>query len=321
MNGFDPTGVPSRHEWRGSASESTSWTRIVSPSGWFRIVVAVVLLAIAYRHALLQTLVGRWLSDGDWSHGWLIPLFSLYFLGTRRDELAKARVRPSYMGAIVLAVSLAGYFVSGWVYRMAYPQAVTIVGAIFGLTLLMGGWRVIRVAWFPIVFLLLAVPLPQRTYVAMTMPMRQIASSVAAAVMPLFASGLHTEAQAVVIDYVMPGMTPGTLNIEEACAGMRLTMAFVTLGVAMAYLGERPAWQRLVMVASCVPIAILCNAIRVTTTGLLYVHGHQELARGTPHQLLGIVMLAIALGLFSLLGYVLNRLLIDMPDEDAAEQA
>ena len=309
MTGAATTGRPS----------PVPWARIATPRGWVRIVAAAALLGIVYRHSIAQTLVGRWLSDGDWSHGWLIPLFSLYFLVTKHDELSRVRVRSSWFGAVVLAASLAGYFVFGWMYRMAYPQAVTLVGAIFGLTLLLGGWRVIRAAWFPILFLLLAVPLPERMYVALTMPMRQIASSVAAAAMPLFASGLHTEAQAVVIDYVMPGLPPGTLNIEEACAGMRLTMAFVTLGVAMAYLGDRPIWQRLVMVASCVPIAVFCNALRVTTTGLLYVHGKPEWARGTPHQLLGIVMLAIALGLFSLLGYVLGRLLIDVPEEGVAE--
>jgi exosortase len=110
--------------------------------------------------------------------------------------------------------------------------------------------------------------------------------------------------------------------VEEACSGMRLMMAFVTLGVAMAYLGDRPVWQRLVMVASCVPIAVACNAIRVTVTGLLHVYGRGELARGTPHQLLGFVMLAIALGLFSALGYVLSRLFIEESDgADAASFA
>ena len=132
--------------------------------------------------------------------------------------------------------------------------------------------------------------------------------------MPWFASGLYAEAQAVVIDYVMPGGARGQLNVEEACSGMRLMMAFVTLGVAMAYLGDRPAWQRLVMVAACLPIAVFCNAVRVTTTGLFFIYGHEELARGTPHQLLGFVMLAVALGLFSLLGYVLSRLFIEEPD-------
>jgi exosortase len=175
-----------------------------------------------------------------------------------------------------------------------------------------------RVAWFPILFLLLAVPLPQSLYVDLTFPLRKFATAASAAIMPVFVSGLYTEAQAVVIDYILPNGTRGQLNVEEACSGMRLLMAFVTLGVAMAYLGDRPNWQRLVMVAGCVPIAIFCNTIRVTTTGLFFVYGHEDLAKGTPHQLLGLAMLAIALASFGLLGYLLNHLFVE---ETAADDS
>lgn len=292
-------------------SSPCTWSERVPTATRVRLVIVAVLLIAVYWGSIRHQLIARWLNDGNWSHGWLIPLFSLYFLYTRRNDLLRCRPKPGYTGAWVLAGSLCVYFVSGWVFRMAYPQALSLVGSVFGLTLLLGGWSVMRVAWFPIAFLVLAVPLPDRLYVELTMPLRQWASTAAAALMPLFASGLHTEAQAVVIDYVMPGRPPGTLNIEEACSGMRLMMAFVTLGVAMAYLHDRPVWQRLVMVASCLPIAVLCNTIRVTTTGLLYIQGHEDLAQGTPHQLLGVAMLMIALGLFALLGYVLSHVFLE----------
>ena len=288
----------------------------LSTAACIRVAIVAALLGFVYWGPIRHTLVARWLSDGNWSHGWLIPVFSLYFLMTRRDELTRSRPRPSYLGAVVLALSLTVYFVSAWRLRMAYPQALSLVGAIFGVTLLLGGWGIIRVAWFPILFLLFAVPLPQSIYVELTMPLRELASTVAAALMPLFAPGLHTQAQAVVIDYCLPGMPPGTLNVEEACSGMRLMMAFVALGVAMAYLREdKPLWQRVMIVASCVPVAVLCNSIRVTTTGLFHVYGHQELARGTPHQLLGILTLGIALGLYALIGYVLSHLFVEEPGE------
>ena len=66
----------------------------------------------------------------------------------------------------------------------------------------------------------------------------------------------------------------------------------------------------MVMVVSCLPVAVFCNALRVTTTGLLIIYGREELARGTSHQLLGIVTLGIALSLFSLIGFVLRHLWI-----------
>ena len=302
-----------------SSMPSQTWGELISPVACVRIVVVTALLVLIYWSSIRYDLARRWINDGNWSHGWLIPVFSLYFLSTRRDELLRCRPKPSYFGAVILALSLALYFVSAWRLRMTYPQTISIVGAIFGVTLLLGGWRVMRIAWFPILFLLLAVPLPQWLYVELTRPMREIASTMAAVVMPLFTTGLHTEAQAVVIDYVVPGSPPGQLNVEEACSGMRLTMAFVTLGVAMAYLGNRPAWQRIVMVLCCLPIAILCNAIRVTVTGLLIIHGHQDWARGTPHQLLGLLTLLIALGLFALIGYVLGNLFMEEPEVNVSE--
>ena len=299
----------------GERGVPRNWGEFLSPRTCVRVGVLVLLLGVTYWTTVRHTLVGRWLADGNWSHGLLIPVFSIYFLSTRREALFRTTPKPSHLGALVLVVSLAIYFFFSWRLPMAYPRAVSLIGAIFGVTLLMGGWGVMRIAWFPILFLLLAVPLPDRQYVQMTMPLRQLASSVAAAVMPLFAEGLHTEAQAVVIDYVMPGRPPGTLNVEEACSGMRSTMAFVTLGVAMAYLGERPGWQRLIMVALCVPIAVLCNTIRVTITGLLHVHGHADLARGTAHELLGLLMFAVALSLFALIGYTLSHLFVEEPED------
>ncbi len=283
-----------------------------------RVLVVAALIFAAYWGPIRLFLVERWLVDGNWSHGWLIPLFSVYFLVMRREELARCTPKPNYLGAVVLALSLTAYFWFAWRARMAYPQSLSLVGTIFGATLLLGGWSVMRIAWFPIAFLLLAIPLPKPQYVELTRPFRELASTVAAALMPLFLPGLHTEAQAVVIDYVRPGMAPGQLNVEEACSGMRLMMAFVTLGVAMAYLGDRPLWQRIVMVASCLPIAVLCNTVRVTTTGLLTITGHAEYAQGTPHQVLGMVMLLLALGCYALIGYILSHLFVEAADEPHA---
>lgn len=290
-----------------------SWSEVLGVATCVRVAVLVALMFAVYWGTVRHTLISRWSADATWSHCWLIPVFSLYFLATRREALLRACVRPSYLGAVILGVSLSAYFFFSWQLPMAYPRGLTIVGAIFGLTLLMGGWGVMRIAWFPILFLLFAIPLPDRLYVSLTMPLREFASTAAAMLMPLFAADLQTEAQAVVIDYVRPGMPPGTLNVEEACSGMRSLMIVVAIGVAMTYLEERPPWQRAILVLSCAPVAILCNVIRVTTTGLLYIYGHDELARGVPHLVLGLVMFAIALGLFMIIGTLLDRLFVEEP--------
>ncbi len=288
-----------------------SWAEIIPPAVRVQMVLVVVLLGAFYWGVIQHGMVSRWTNDGNWSHGWLIPVFSLYFLNTQRERLAAVVARPSYWGALLLLASLGMYFFGAWKIRATYVQTVSLVGSIFGIVLLLGGWSVMRIAWFPISFLMLSIPLPGLMYYQLTFPMRVFASKAAAAIMPVFVDGLHTEAQAVVIDYMMPGSAPGQLNVEEACSGMRLMMAFVTLGVAMAYLGERSWWQRGVMVAFCVPTALFCNVIRVTTTGLFIVHGREDLATGTPHQLLGMLMLGLALGIYAVVGYILNHLFVD----------
>lgn len=310
-----PYANPQAYSRSGAPIDSGSAGR------YARIVLVVALVVLAYWGTICTQLIGRWSTDGNWSHGFLIPVFSLYFLWMHREKLAACRVRPSYLGAFVLAMSLGMYFFSTWILRMGYPATLSIVGTIFGVTLLLAGREVMRVAWFPILFLVLAVPLPSRVYVAATMPLRELSSAAAAAIMPLFISGLHTEAQAVVIDYMRVGHEPGTLNVEQACSGMRLMMAFVTLGVAITYLRDRPLWQRLVMVASCLPIAILCNIVRVTITGLLFVTGHDDWAEDTPHAILGIMMQFLALGLFSALAWVLANLFVAVEESEAPKAA
>ncbi len=225
-------------------------------------------------------------------------------------------------GCILLALAI--YFWTLWVRPVSYVRPLCFVATIGGITLFLGGWQVLRVAWFPIAFLVLAIPLPQTLYVDMTIPLRKIASVVAATFLSALPD-LHTEVSGVVIDYIYRG-TAGSLNVEQACSGMRLTMAFVTLGIAMAYLGNRPYWQRAVMVISCIPIAVCCNIIRVTITGLLFVFQNEPIGQrlhldrltgDTPHALLGIAMLPVALGLFTIVGWVLSNLFVEDAEEEA----
>ena len=88
-------------------------------------------------------------------------------------------------------------------------------------------------------------------------------------------------------------------------------MAFLALGVAMACLHYRPIWQRVVLLASTIPIAILCNIVRVTVTGFIYVVGNPKYAQGIYHDGLGMMMLPLAFGLYGFLAWFMSSLFID----------
>ena len=189
--------------------------------------------------------------------------------------------------------------------------------AIVGIVWFWGGAAILRRTWLPILYLFFALPLPRRYYVALTLPLRELAAYVAAALLDLCP---HVEAsvQGVVIDIVYQGQRlEPALNVAEACSGMRLLMAFLALGVAMAYLVERPWSHRLVLLVCTVPIAVLCNIVRVTTTGFLYVFVHPRYTQGLFHDVLGLAMLPLAFAMYGFVTWILTDLFVesDTPKE------
>jgi len=185
---------------------------------------------------------------------------------------------------------------------------IAILGAI---VLFLGGWGLVKYTWLPVGFLVFAVPLPQRYYFALTMPMRLFAARVATALLNLV-SGLEATARGVVIDVIYNGQRlEPPLDVAEACSGMRLLMAFLALGVAMAYLHYRPIWQRVVLLASTIPIAMFCNIIRVTVTGFIYILIHPKYAQGIYHDFLGIAMLPLAFALYGFLAWFMSNLFFE----------
>ncbi len=276
-----------------------------------QLLVLAAVLGWHYRH-VIDYLVGVWSTNGDWSHGFIIPLFSLYYLYLRRDRMPlglqddnrAARVA----GGLLLALAF-GLYVYCTLAKISYPKGVALVMSVLGVVLMTCGWTWTRWSWFAIAFLLFALPLPQRLYFQLTLPLREIAAHVSAAILA-FLPGMETQAVGATVQYFYQGRSD-TLDIEQACSGMRLLITMTALGVAMAFVSERPLWHRLVMILACLPIAIFCNMVRVTTTGFMVVFGRTELAKGFWHMMLGLGMLLIAFSLYGGISYVLNHLFVE----------
>jgi exosortase len=298
-------------------SRSARWAD-VGVHNYAKILVIAVLFYWLY-HSEIEQIVRRWLTDSSWSHGFLIPLFSLYFINQHKKEILSLRPKPSWLGLFFLVCCILFYPLNIVHFQYGYFRPLGMLAALGAVVLFLGGFRLARYLWLPVGFLVFAVPLPQRYYVAITMPMRHLAARVAAGLLSLV-GGLEANATGVVIDVVYKGqrLEPG-LNVAEACSGMRLLMAFMALGVAMAYLHYRPIWQRLVLLGSTVPIAILCNIVRVTVTGFIYVLVDPKYAQGIYHDFLGLAMLPLAFGFYGALAWFTSSLFVEetQAEEDA----
>jgi exosortase len=259
-----------------------------------------------------QVLVGSW-EDPNWSHGFLIPLFSLYLLYARREELLAAPRKACLWGMPILLWGIFQVLVGVYPIQNLWISHLGLIPILFGLVLYLGGRRIIRVTWLPIVFLIFAMPISENLYGQIARPLQNLAASASQII--LRTCGVQIAVKESSLTIVALNGRIHALTVAEACSGMRMLVAFLALGVAMAYLDDRPVWQRVTLVVMAVPIAILCNVIRVIITGTMFVLDKPDLGKGFMHTFTGILMLPPALLMLWGLSWLLQALFVD-EDED-----
>ena len=194
-----------------------------------------------------------------------------------------------------------------------YVKDLGMVVTLFGVVLTLYGWGVMRIAWFPIAFLICALPWPGLVYSWVASPLQMLAARVAVTVLKV--SGVDAYYWGTKIFIAKDGTTR-TLNVAEACAGMRSLMTFITVGAAYAFLSSRPLWQKIFITVMSVPIAVFCNVMRVSGQGLLDTYVDHQLSENFAHQFVGIIMLIPAFFLIMLTGWILDKLFVEEVDED-----
>lgn len=279
---------------------------------YLKILIIGTLFCWVFRYEI-ERIVQKWILDPSWSHGFLIPFFSLYFINQRKKAILSLAARPNYLGLVFMLFGLGFYILNMSIpsLRAIYVRQVLVIAILGTIVLFLCGWRMVKYTWLAILFLIFAVPLPRGYYVSITMPMRKLAATVATALLNLV-GGLDATVSGVVIDVFYKGRhIEPALNVAEACSGMRLLMAFLALGVAMAYLHYRPIWQRVVLLAFTIPIAIFCNVVRVTVTGFIHIFIGPEYTQGFYHDILGMSMLFLAFGLYYFIAWFMSNLFVE----------
>ena len=285
----------------------------------------MLLLAVAFlwlHHGYLTKLVHVWWTEPDWSHGFIIPLFCLYFLASNYQKLLKVKIKPAYSGIVVVMLGLA-LETTAFFLRNDYGVYLGMIALLFGMVLWLAGWQVIKIVWLPILFLIFAVNVPEMIYRDIAYQLQQFAAQASVVVLQLLniqadMAGELGKADTVISMLDAKGYSH-QLNVEEACSGMRLLMAFGSLAVAISYLSDRAAWQRVVLILCALPVAVFCNLLRVVITGVLYHQGYPEYAQGIFHTFTGLLMLIPAGLMYLGIAKLLDMLVI--VDYDQAEPA
>ncbi|MEM6392261.1 MAG: exosortase/archaeosortase family protein [Planctomycetota bacterium] len=260
----------------------------------------------------------RFAGDPDWSHTLIVPLISLYYIFQHRQEIMATPRRVSLLGLPLMLFGLLIYAGDLGTTRNDMIRGFAMVVTLFGMIWFLLGGRMMRWLWFPVAFLFFGVRITPLIWTRVAEILKDVASVLAGETLIVFGSlfGFTVTRTGNLLELNAAHMLePSKLNVAEACSGLRMLMAFLALGTALAFLMPRTWWQRTVMLLMAVPIAIAVNAGRVVLLGLLSLHD-PALARGDFHLFVGMLMLIPAAGLFLLLGWVLDKAVIRPEEEE-----
>ena len=201
-------------------------------------------------------------------------------------------MQPSWWGLLPLGLGLLALLV-GRLGVELMSMRVGFVLTLHGLVLLLLGLPMYRILSFPLGFLFLMVPLPQSLVNLIAFPLQLGAADLAVSV-------LHSLDFPVLREGNIIHLPKAQLFVAEACSGLRSLMALGTLGVVLAYFFQKNWVDRVIIVASTIPIAVVINAFRVGLTSILTLRYGMEMAEGVIHQTEGFFTFGLAFALLLL---------------------
>lgn len=250
------------------------------PIAWFGALLILCYAPILYRMAV------QWASDENMGHGFFVPVVAGFIVWQRRNILLATPVRPNGWG-LVLVVWGACQAVIATLGAELFTARLAFVIALFGVVLYLGGTQWVKALLFPLALLLFMIPIPAIIYAALTLKLQMLASELGEVMIgwmgiPVLRAGNTLQ---------LPSQT---LDIAEACSGIRSLLSLGFLSLVYAYFMDKRVWMRWALLIATVPIAIGANGIRVAVTGLLS-EVNTKLAQGAYHEMEGYIVFIVAL--------------------------
>lgn len=255
---------------------------------WWQWVVLAALFTFLY-YDVLGRLVQQWMNDPNFSHGFFVPAFSAFVIWNERNRLAKLEEHPSWWGTVIVALALCVLIV-GVLGAELFLSRSSLVLLLGGLLIHFRGWNWFRALFFPWAFLILMIPIPALIFNQIAFPLQLLASKLASTTLALLGVPVLREGNVI----QLPAMS---LEVVEACSGIRSLMSLGTLAIIYGYFLESGFWRRLLLALGAIPIAVAANSLRIVGTGLLGHYWDPDKAMGFFHTFSGWLIFVMSLGL------------------------
>jgi exosortase len=274
-------------------------------------VLAAVLCAVSFVwlfHDVIAHLAGDWSADPNYQHGFLIPPVAAYLVWERRRQLMGTAPSPSVLGALWILGSVCVLLV-GVLGAELFLTRIALLGTLAGIVVFLLGWAHLRIVAFPLLFMLLMIPLPAIVFNQIAFPLQLLASRVGE--VGLSAAGIPVLREGNIIV-----LANTSLEVAEACSGIRSLITLLALGIMYGYLTDSRSSVRVLIAASTIPVAIIANSARVAGTGIAAHYYGAAAAQGFFHTFSGWLVFVVA---FMLLSLVARLVLLAAPRRHPVE--
>ena len=263
-----------------------------------QLLIAIILLAGLY-FRIIPEMVLQWYQDENYSHGFIVPLIAGYFIYTRWDELKDTQVTHWNAGLAVIIFALCQLLVA-WLGVEYFTMRSSLIVLLAGLVLYFFRTAVFRIVTLPLAYLFFMVPIPYIIYDAVAFPLKLFVTKVSVGFLKLVGVVVLREGNII--------MFPATtLEVADACSGIRSLISLLALAVAFAFFLRITPWKRWLLICSAVPIAIFTNALRVIVTGFLAQYWGAKAAEGFFHEFAGLAVFGLAMVMLVALGALLGK--------------
>jgi exosortase len=230
-----------------------------------------------------------WQRSDEYSSGILVPFLAVYILWSRRRQIIGVQIQPSLWGLLAFVAAQAVRFF-GLFFMYGSAERLSIILSIAALVLLLFGWKFFRKVSPIVLFLLLMLPWPNRVQAALALPLQRWATSSAVFCLEVIGFDVAHEGNIIHIGNV-------AVAVAEACNGLRMVTAFFVISGLVVLLVERAWWEKLIVFVSSLPIALLCNTVRLTITAIAFTVLKGEYWEKMFHDFGGYAMMPLALAI------------------------
>lgn len=246
----------------------------------------VVASAIGVSWNNLIKLVDDWETLPAYTHGFLVPIISIFLVYLERKRLEALSDRPSGWGIVLGVLGVVSLLVGTW-SGLYYLQQFSILLLVSGIVTGYWGLKTLKTVRFAVLYLLFMIPLPYIVFNSIAFPLQMIAARGASHILNWIDIPVFREGNIINLPHL-------SLGVVKACSGIQSLISLLAISVLLTRLAPLTGLPAVLFNLSVIPIAVVANMLRIAVTGILGYSVNVRLAEGFFHMFSGWILFVVA---------------------------